>query len=53
MCISACPFSQNLETIKNTTSFKGNNELIQKALDEYTSKFGKRIFIPGNPSWLK
>ncbi|WP_199533670.1 4Fe-4S dicluster domain-containing protein [Romboutsia maritimum] len=53
MCISACPFSQDLDTIKNTTSFKDNEELIKKALDEYKSKFGKRIFVPGNPPWLR
>lgn len=35
MCISACPFSQNLETIKNAETFKGDDELIKKALMEY------------------
>ena len=53
MCISACPFSQNLETIKNAETFKGNEELINKALDEFKKKFGKRVFVPGNPSWLR
>ena len=53
MCISACPFSQDLETIKNAETFKGNEELINKALDEFKKKFGKRVFVPGNPSWLR
>jgi reductive dehalogenase len=53
MCISACPFSQNLETIKNATTFKDNPELIQKALDEFKKKFGSRVFVPGNPPWLR
>lgn len=53
MCISPCPFSQNLETIKNTESFKGNKELIKTALQEYSKKIGKRVFVPGNPTWLR
>ena len=53
MCISACPFSQNLDTIKNTASFKDNPQLIDEALKEFKKKFGNRVFIPGNPSWLR
>ena len=53
MCISACPFSQNLETIKNAETFKGDDELIKKALMEYKKKFGQRVFVPGNPAWLR
>lgn len=53
MCISVCPFSQNLESIKNCDSFKKNGAAIEKALKEYKSKFGNRVFIPGNPSWLR
>ena len=53
MCISACPFSQNLETIKNAETFKGEDELIKKALIEYKKKFGQRVFVPGNPAWLR
>lgn len=53
MCISVCPFSQNLETIKNATTFKNNPKLIKQALDEYKLKFGKRVFVPGNPNWLR
>ena len=33
MCISACPFSQNLETIKNAETFKGDDELIKKSIN--------------------
>ena len=53
MCLSACPFSQKLETIKNADTFKGNEELIKEALKEYKKKFGQRVFVPGNPAWLR
>ncbi|CEO07508.1 4Fe-4S dicluster domain-containing protein [Paraclostridium sordellii] len=53
ICISVCPFSQQLETIKNATTFKGNLSLISEVLKEYTKKFGKRPFVPGNPSWMR
>ncbi len=53
MCISVCPFSQNLDSIKKHTSFNKNGEAIQEVLDEYKSKFGSRVFVPGNPTWLK
>lgn len=53
MCIAVCPFSQELETIRDTLSFKDNNDSIIKALEEYKKKFGKRPFVPGNPLWLR
>ena len=53
MCISVCPFSQNLDNIKNCDSFKKNGRAIKLALDEYKSKFGSRVFVPGNPPWLR
>lgn len=53
ICISVCPFAQELETIKEVNTFKDNQELIKKALDEYKEKFGKRPFVPGNPDWLR
>lgn len=53
MCISCCPFSQNLETIKNTETFKDNKKLILLALDEFNKKFKNRVFIPGHPDWLR
>lgn len=53
MCISACPFSQDLETIKNATTFKNNKALIDEALKEFKKKFGNRVFVPGNPPWLR
>lgn len=53
MCISACPFSQDLDTIKNANSFKNNPNLINQALDEFKNKFGSRVFVPGNPTWLR
>lgn len=53
MCISACPFSQDLETIKNATTFKNDPHLIKQALDEYKKKYKNRPFVPGNPDWLR
>lgn len=53
MCISVCPFSQDLESIKNCDSFKKNGEAIKTTLDEYKKKFGSRVFVPGNPEWLR
>lgn len=53
MCISACPFSQDLDTIKNATTFKDNPQLVKEALDEYKKKYKNRPFLPGNPDWLR
>ncbi|MGL5328125.1 MAG: 4Fe-4S dicluster domain-containing protein [Peptostreptococcaceae bacterium] len=53
MCLSVCPFSQNLESIKEINTFKNNEEDILKILKEYKDKFKNRQFIPGNPSWLR
>ncbi|AOT72114.1 hypothetical protein [Geosporobacter ferrireducens] len=53
MCISSCPFSQNMETIKNIDTFAGNESLIAAVLGEFRKKYGKRPFVPGNPDWLR
>lgn len=53
ICVSVCPFSQELATIKNCDSFKKNGPLIEDALSEYKKKFGTRVFVPGNPLWLR
>ena len=53
MCLSICPFGQELDTIRETETFKDNNELIITALGEYKTKCGKRPFVPGNPDWLR
>lgn len=53
MCISSCPFSQEMELIKNIETFKGNDQLIGEVLGEFHKKFGKRPFVPGNPEWLR
>lgn len=53
MCISVCPFSQNLESVKKYSSFKKDGAAIQDVLSEYKKKFGTRVFIPGNPPWLR
>ncbi|GAA0861789.1 4Fe-4S dicluster domain-containing protein [Paraclostridium tenue] len=53
ICIAVCPFSQQLDSIKNVDTFKNNLPLITEVLKEYNKKFGKRPFIPGNPSWMR
>lgn len=53
MCLSICPFSQDLDTIKNTVTFKDNPQLIKEALDEYKKKYKNRPFAPGNPDWMR
>jgi reductive dehalogenase len=53
ICIAVCPFSQQLDTIKNVDTFKDNLPLITEVLKEYSKKFGKRPFVPGNPSWMR
>lgn len=53
MCVSVCPFSQQLDSIKEITSFNDNPKAIKKVLNEYTEKFGKRPFVPGNPPWMR
>lgn len=53
MCIASCPFSQEMEYIKNIDTFKNNEKLIGEALGEFRKKYGKRPFVPGNPDWLR
>lgn len=53
ICIAVCPFSQQLESIKNIYTFKDNLPAIKEVLQEYTKKFGKRPFVPGNPNWMR
>ena len=53
MCISSCPFSQDMESIKSIDTFEGNDVLIATVLGEFRKKYGKRPFVPGNPDWLR
>ena len=53
MCISSCPFSQDVDVIKQTQSFEGRPELVAEALAEFRKKYGKRPFTPGNPEWMR
>lgn len=53
MCISSCPFSQNMEVMNNIDTFKDNPELIETTLGEFRKKYGKKPFVPGNPAWLR
>lgn len=53
MCISSCPFSQNMESMKSVDTFKDNPELIATILGEFRKKYGKKPFVPGNPDWLR
>ena len=52
MCISSCPFSQNMESIERVETFHGNDTLIETILEEYRKTYTIRPFIPGNPDWL-
>lgn len=52
MCVSVCPFSQDLDTIENTTTFKYNEKLILEALEEYTVKYKKRLLVRDNSDLL-
>lgn len=47
-----CPFSQDLDTIKNTTTFKYNEKLILEDLVECKVKYKERPFVPDNPDCL-
>ena len=53
LCIAVCPFSQELESVKNIDTFKKNGENIKKVLEEYKKRYGKRPFVVGNPEWLR
>lgn len=53
MCISVCPFSQNLQSIGNIETFKNNQQAILEVLAEYKVKFKNRPFVPGNVQWLR
>ncbi len=53
ICIASCPFSQEMESIKNIDTFKENDVLISTVLGEFRKKYGKRPFVPGNPDWLR
>lgn len=53
MCIASCPFSQDMESIRNIETFKNNDLLIANVLAEFRKKYGKRPFVPGNPDWLR
>lgn len=52
MCISSCPFSQEMESIKKIDSFKENDENIELIISEFKRKYGKKPFVPGNVTWL-
>jgi ferredoxin len=53
ICISSCPFSQELEDIRDVATFKDKPELIKQVLDNYKKKHNTRPFIKGHPEWLK
>ncbi len=53
MCIASCPFSQEMDSIKNIDTFQDNHVLIGTVLGEFRKKYGKRPFVPGNPEWLR
>ncbi|KZL92294.1 4Fe-4S dicluster domain-containing protein [Clostridium magnum] len=53
ICISSCPFSQQMESIKAVDTFKDNEAVIATVLGEFRKKYGTRPFVPGNPDWLR
>jgi len=53
MCISSCPFSQDMKSIKNVDTFKDNYALINKVLIEFREKYGYKPFISESPDWLR
>ncbi|MGL5674783.1 MAG: hypothetical protein ACRDDX_00010 [Cellulosilyticaceae bacterium] len=53
MCLTSCPFSQELASIQEIEHFKDNHTAIKKVLDEYKERFGNRAFIKGRPEWLE
>lgn len=53
ICISSCPFSQQMESIKAVDTFKNNEAVIATVLSEFRKKYGTRPFVPGNPDWLR
>lgn len=53
ICISSCPFSQNLDFMQGIDNFKGNTDLINSILKQYKEKYISRPFIPTPPDWLK
>lgn len=53
MCIASCPFSQEMDSVKNIDTFKDNEVLIDTVLSEFRKKYGKKPFVPGNPNWLR
>jgi epoxyqueuosine reductase QueG len=53
ICLTSCPFSQELESLNSFKTFSGNEELINKVLAEYKARYKTRPFIKGHPDWLK
>lgn len=53
ICLTSCPFSQELETLNNVENFENNKELIERVLTEYRTRYKTRPFIKGHPDWLK
>lgn len=53
VCLSGCPFSQEVDVMKNVSSYKDNPQLIKEAVEEYKSKYKTRPFIKEAPDWLK
>lgn len=53
VCISACPFSQGLDFIREVDTFEGNEDLINEALKRYKEIYPIRPFIKEKPKWLE
>lgn len=53
ICISSCPFSQNLDFMEGIEDFTGKHDLIYSILEQYKKKFITRPYIKDAPEWLK
>lgn len=53
ICISSCPFSQELESLRNVDNFRNNPELVKNILKDYKKTYNTRPFIKDTPQWLK
>jgi len=51
-CISTCPFTQGLDP-KKIEEIKNKPDLIDKVLEEFTSKYGRRVYIKNDLDIVK
>lgn len=52
ICLSACPFSQEVDAMKDVITYKNKKEVIEKCVVESKGKYKTRSFIKEPPEWL-